>query len=61
MNIFGGHYFNRILNTATNIFELEVREIILDYLLKSNSFLNQFKYILHGYTGSKNAGFSKSN
>jgi len=47
------------LNAGTNVFNLEFRVIVLNYLCKGETFPDQLKDTLHGDTCASDTGFSK--
>lgn len=59
MHIFYCHEFNGVLNTRADIFNLEVRIIILNDFVEWNTLSDQFKYILHRNSRASNTGLAK--
>ncbi len=56
MNIFCRYQRNRVLNAGANIFNREVRIVILTYLLKRQSFIEKFENTLYG---NARAGYTR--
>lgn len=59
MNIFCRHQSNRVLNTSANIFNSQVRVVVLTYFLKRQPFIKKFENALYGNARAGYTGFSK--